>query len=431
MKNLRIILLSVSVILLLSLAYLAVPIIQGNNRMLVTDKMDASTVVASFIIEEVDLPHPLRVTQEFEELFYEDMSASASYFLGIDDLFPPVRSEKGLLIELRGLSIRENYVFNQFPDKEFCINSIQIQPTTQATSILYRQAAEIIDSQGVLYSPSLTPILTYDLSEKLCPTPRGNITFQDAKLGVIPLWTHLDSYYYPLDSHELSFSLRLQVQLTEPSTVDEWIMLAPNITLIPRYKNWDTSIEVVEDSWAWDITGIEETDVTLELRRPLTMQVLIPLLLLAFLFVICWLIRVDDTSSFLEVAIGILIGLWGIQSVLIPKTIESPTIIDPLILVLYVLLALIILAQFVIKPLWKRLGQSPSNQLDIEEESQATVSINPDSLAELKRIIETSRTNENLHLKSSTIGIISIFAVVFTTLIFVLISKVKAALRRK
>ena len=61
---------------------------------------------------------------------------------------------------------------------------------------------------------------------------------------------------------------------------------------------------------------------------------------------------VKDVSAFLEVAIGILLGLWGIQSVLVPIDITEPTITPQIILALYVLLAFAVFIRFVIRPCW-------------------------------------------------------------------------------
>jgi len=54
------------------------------------------------------------------------------------------------------------------------------------------------------------------------------------------------------------------------------------------------------------------------------------------------LVSVRETGSFIEVSVGILLGLWGVQSVLVPDDIAGTTVIDPLIIALYVMFALVI-----------------------------------------------------------------------------------------
>lgn len=80
-------------------------------------------------------------------------------------------------------------------------------------------------------------------------------------------------------------------------------------------------------------------------RRLLT--VLLPLLIFVFILVIVFL---SDTSTAIEAIIAILLGLWGLHTILVPDRIGQSLLIDRVLISLYVVLAWVTLYRFIVKP---------------------------------------------------------------------------------
>jgi hypothetical protein len=112
------------------------------------------------------------------------------------------------------------------------------------------------------------------------------------------------------------------------------------------------------------------TPVTLDMRRSITYQVLVPTILISIAIVIIYLAFVNEIGSFLEVSTEILLGLWGIQTILVPSNISEPTVMDPLIMALYVLFLFVIFVRFAIRPLWNKFSGNRTEKplLPFEEE---------------------------------------------------------------
>jgi hypothetical protein len=91
--------------------------------------------------------------------------------------------------------------------------------------------------------------------------------------------------------------------------------------------------------------------LTLELSRTRTQRLLTLLLLGLLTVLILGLVFVKDKSTLLEIAIGVLLSLWGIQSVLIPEYINSRTLVHYWVIVLYILLGLVTYVRLVGIPL--------------------------------------------------------------------------------
>lgn len=98
--------------------------------------------------------------------------------------------------------------------------------------------------------------------------------------------------------------------------------------------------------------------VTVDLYRQQARRVLTIVLLASILVFIGFLPFVADSSSFVELSLGIVFGLWGIQGVLLPSDISGPSIIQSAILALYLFYALAVFIRLFGINAWKWLNRS-------------------------------------------------------------------------
>jgi hypothetical protein len=118
----------------------------------------------------------------------------------------------------------------------------------------------------------------------------------------------------------------------------------------------------------------EAVNILINLNRFLPYRVFSFVLPLVVILLILFLHWVYDIGSFLEVTVGILLGLWGLYEVLTPEYIQSLTIVTLLVYALYSFLAGFLVLELVRRKPWRDEGEtiaemdSPAdNNVDIKE----------------------------------------------------------------
>jgi hypothetical protein len=195
-------------------------------------------------------------------------------------------------------------------------------------------------------------------------------------------WVNGFPKMYPFDSRHSSFYV--WTIFVTPS--GQRLSVAPDVQIIVDFQDWQEKVEISKTTVNTGNEIKKVTKVDFHLKRPIGLRILTIVLLTAVLASILLLIVVPETGTVLEVAIGILLGLWGIQGVLIPPDIQANTFVHFAILALYILLAWALAVRFLGRPIWLRFRQKYATA------SQATVS-NPDNLTllQLRPIRSTHR----------------------------------------
>lgn len=154
-------------------------------------------------------------------------------------------------------------------------------------------------------------------------------------------------YYFPLDALDLDISVALEITGVNESNETETMLITPTV------HGW-----VSAPKWEERITrpAGQPNRVKINLVRPFSYRALAAILLGSMFVFTFALIFIKETGSFLEVAIGILLGLWGVQDVLIPPDLGSKTLIDSCVLALYVFFAFAIFVRLGIRLVWRWLG---------------------------------------------------------------------------
>jgi hypothetical protein len=172
------------------------------------------------------------------------------------------------------------------------------------------------------------------------------------------------SYYFPFDRRVLDVDFWLTGQTLISGTAENSVVIIPEIVGLVNVPEWDEII-TIQKEYSEELTH-NVTHIHIDFKRPITFRLLTVISLVALVSFIIVLAFVEEIGSFLEVAIAILLGLWGIQDIIIPDNLSYPTIITPIILSLYCLLAFAVFMRFVVRPAWKWFG---SRSIENENES--------------------------------------------------------------
>jgi hypothetical protein len=199
----------------------------------------------------------------------------------------------------------------------------------------YRFTALCAHSQEAWFYAEQSPSFAEHFSA--APTPS---TFH---VGARPV------YYFPFDYGEFSLVVRAAIARPEPDGQWTTTEIAPDVGGWITWPGWDKSISV-EKSAVQSVANappIGMTTVRITFQRPLGRRALTVILLGTLFLFILSLIFIEETANFLEVAVGILFGLWGVREVLIPSYVTGPTMIEPLVLMLYFALVVAVLLRAV------------------------------------------------------------------------------------
>jgi len=206
-------------------------------------------------------------------------------------------------------------------------------------------------------------------------------------------------YWFPFDPTSLDLIVLLEVAAQDAGGESKSKWMAPDVAGRVTLPEWDESISITtEDS---ELLGHKATHIHIGLRRPLADLVLTSTLLLSLAAFVFALIFVRETGSFLEVAVAILLGLWGARGVLIPRNITGPIWINPVILGLYVSLALVVPIHF----LWRWL-----DIVRIPQDTPAEVSLPEQLLADTRQQLDDPQAARDLY-QTVSLGLLGLLAV--------------------
>jgi len=176
---------------------------------------------------------------------------------------------------------------------------------------------------------------------------------------------------YPFDVHYASIAFWAEVV----TDTGERIFVAPSINAHFPIGDWksEVSINSLRAVCSGDcIKGINKaTVIDIKLRRPIGIQYLTAMILLTILGLIVSIVIIEDSSNALSVCLAIVLGLWGIQDVLIAPKIIGPTFTRSAIMLLYFLFGIAMLTRFITIPLYRKyrsLGPTNKNHAEYPEE---------------------------------------------------------------
>lgn len=183
-----------------------------------------------------------------------------------------------------------------------------------------------------------------------------------------------DIYYYPFDGFQLQTAsfINLIYFDTDGNVIQEETLMPflkietegelnwDETVSEPKYKNfwlsWLDDPIMIQNGAATDI--IENTYLPLitkgpyqphvvRFSRPLLLRIIFPIIIFSFLAFIYLMTLVDSLELFFSGAIAVLVGLFGAREVLVPVNVAFGTLVDVLIMGLYVVFAISTIVQIV------------------------------------------------------------------------------------
>lgn len=156
-----------------------------------------------------------------------------------------------------------------------------------------------------------------------------------------------EKYYFPFDYYEADSEISAEGVITSSSR-------SQNYTYQPDFLGY-----INAPGWQIDIVNDGQPEIARHrlhffIQRPPYLKIATVVILVSLLFVIFAIPFISEIGSSVDVAVGILLGLWGVQDVLIPDYVTWTTMLEQIILFLYVLLAFSLFVRTTIYPLWKR-----------------------------------------------------------------------------
>lgn len=156
----------------------------------------------------------------------------------------------------------------------------------------------------------------------------------------------ISPYYFPFDRHKIIASVAVGTTPDDGSDEPKFIFTTPHASI--NAKDWDVEYKLIP------FEDFQNASLMIDLKRPLPMRVLFVVIIGTILIASLLLIIVDSTSGVLEVAVGILFSIWSVQEIIKPDYVTWTTLIDSILLMLYLILAIALFIRFVLKPLWFR-----------------------------------------------------------------------------
>lgn len=186
-----------------------------------------------------------------------------------------------------------------------------------------------------------------DAAYPLCFSPEGTGTatwlLPDARLIVYTIpssqgdWTtqlygFADHTWYPYDDFELLFYPQVVYRLIYGDDSVASITTYPSVTLrVPHTAGWQISSHEVElaPPFTHDLLGSDlDRVIAVDLSRPLLEKVVQPSMVLVILVLVFFLTLVDATGTFIQGAIAVLLGIFSIREILMPRHAAVRTLLD-------------------------------------------------------------------------------------------------------
>jgi len=171
-------------------------------------------------------------------------------------------------------------------------------------------------------------------------------------LGVLPFATGKSPYFYPFDNRTLDLEIWVETEITYNDDSRKVFIIAPNVSAQYNLPDWQLYLfkeQVTPENDTYPITRFQ-----LSMQRTFASRLLTTTLLISLFVIIILLSFTKNIDAFIQASVAVLLTLLGIQDLLTPAEKTQATIVDQIILVLYIMFALVVLSHLTIRPIWER-----------------------------------------------------------------------------
>jgi hypothetical protein len=285
---------------------------------------------------------------------------------------------QSIITNLIGVSLPPISTFPTYAD--FCVTEIILDIKGTYEPLVYlgfernkREWAKkiIYKVRDICLSEKMTDFDGYEFPSHLLDKSTGPLTNTTVVVNTIE-----PSNYYPLDTFVLEISTTVSGLVTDKSGNKFTVSRLPFLDGLISVPGWRNRSDNRQVNPPYETQNRQ----TVHFYRATTQLFLVPILFVSVFVLIAMLLVIEENSSVLEISIGILLGLWGIQDILIPKNM-SPTFIQSIILSLYVFLLATIAVRFLLlKPFWNKAGKpyidkQETNLSDFQRQSDEYISV--------------------------------------------------------
>lgn len=158
---------------------------------------------------------------------------------------------------------------------------------------------------------------------------------------------YIDLYQYPFDSRSLTFNVSIRAYVLGKTTDEKLFIKIGDVGI--QVASTEKEVWLIENHEGENVAGVIEIKMTM-MRHPKE-KMLALAVLASLLMVLIGLPLFTNADSFWD-AVGVLIGLWGIQEIIIPNYIHSNTIIRDFIGRIYLLIPVMIIFKL-LKGYWE------------------------------------------------------------------------------
>ncbi len=152
--------------------------------------------------------------------------------------------------------------------------------------------------------------------------------------------SYTNPFWYPFDERIFKFHLQLKAFYSDKPEDDDKFTISPIVASQTTPPTWFSRVDISQKP--------DGEELKIILTRFPFYKVLSVLMPSGVVLIIALLVYFrQDIDGFWEVIVGLIFGIWGLSEVLIPSYIDFPTIIETILLLLFVPLGL-----FVIHDVW-------------------------------------------------------------------------------
>jgi hypothetical protein len=240
-------------------------------------------------------------------------------------------------------------------DQYVCIESLHFRVNSYIYPILSSNPLEINDPynySGLWANYQFDNLCTDD------KTKSGIFPNTDTKNSVMTdtiRFHAIPQYFFPFDRGTVTIDYWLNGRLKNSNPTDSRLVITPDVDAYIHASEWNMTATTTKNYS--EKIGHEVTSLYIDFQRPRFYQILTVAVLGSVVILIITLLFIKDISNLVQIAIGILLGLWGVQNIIIPPYITGAVIIIPLILLLYISLAFVLFIRFFVYPIWNKAGR--------------------------------------------------------------------------
>lgn len=291
------------------------------------------------------------VSREFVQKANESSGLS---FQEMNDIF---RNEKPitLILEIQLIdngtqkflkyNIGNIFINREYITSEICITGVFVQ---------YPQV--ISSDDGFLFEVNKPDFVLNDSCVTPQSEPGGKVLsplYSEEEM-MYKLSDGIDESFYPFDEWSVgSVFLWLDIKDKSGKSLNVDTQIIPDLIL----PNWSGDIKLVQLPITVNGQQIQAFQVDMTLSRLLSSRFFSILLIAMSLLVITAILYIKETVATIELSLAILLGLWGIQGILIPSNMNGSTLIHIAIILLYVYFVAIISIRFLFLPTISRISK--------------------------------------------------------------------------